>query len=111
MGNSCNREVALALVYNGRVEIEICSKPALKSALERRHPETTTDPRKSSFASSPHIAYLGGTGQPIARLSDADVQAQLPDVQVPHHILGLVALDLGAIGLLSDGLKTKSGRR
>lgn len=74
----------------------------------RRPPQIRANPPSPP---PPHIAYLGGTGQPITRLSDADVQAQLPDVQVPHHILGLVALDLGAIGLLSDGLKTKSGRR
>lgn len=54
--------------------------------------------------------YLSGTGQPISGLSDADVQAQLPDVQVTHHILRLVGLDLGAIGLLS-GLKGNERNR
>lgn len=53
----------------------------------------------------PH-SHLSGTGQPISGLSDANVQAQLADVQIAHHILGLVGLDLGAIGLLS-GLQGK----
>lgn len=44
--------------------------------------------------------YLGGTGQPIAGLTNANVQAQFADVQIAHHILGLVRLRL--LGLLSS---------
>lgn len=44
--------------------------------------------------------YLGGTGQPISGLTNANVQAQFADVQIAHHILGLVRLRL--LGLLSS---------
>lgn len=40
--------------------------------------------------------YLGCTGESIAGLSYADVEAQLPDMQVAHRILGRIPLGLRA---------------
>ena len=34
--------------------------------------------------------YLAGPGEPITALADTDVEAELPDLQVPHHVLGLI---------------------
>lgn len=44
--------------------------------------------------------HLGGTGQSVTGLTDANVQAQFADVQIAHHILGLVRLRL--LGLRSS---------
>ena len=38
--------------------------------------------------------HLAGTGQPITRLSNTDVEAELPDSQVPHGVLSLVLATL-----------------
>lgn len=42
--------------------------------------------------------HLSGTGQSITGLSDADIQAQLADMQIAHNILCLILLDLGLLG-------------
>ena len=40
------------------------------------------------------VAHLAGPGQPITRLANADVEAEFPDPQVPHGVLGLVLATL-----------------
>ena len=38
------------------------------------------------------VSYLASPGQSVSRFSDTDVETQLPDLQVSHHILGLILL-------------------
>lgn len=98
MGNSCNRAFNLALVYN-KNRNRVCSSPALKSA------------RNLCLLSIKHNGtHLGSTGQPITRLADANVQAQLPDVKIAHHILRLVTLDLLAIDSFLGGLQERDSQ-
>jgi len=46
------------------------------------------------------LQHLGGAGQPVTALTDANVQAELVDLQAPHGVLGLV---LRLHGLSSTG--------
>ena len=41
-----------------------------------------------------HVAtlYLAGPGQPVTRLSNANVEAQFADPEITHGILGLIGL-------------------
>jgi hypothetical protein len=34
-------------------------------------------------------SYLGGTGESVTALADADVEAEFSDLQVPHRVLEL----------------------
>lgn len=40
------------------------------------------------------LQHLGGTGQPVTALTNADVQAQLANTQLPHGVLLLLTLVL-----------------
>ena len=42
------------------------------------------------------LQHLAGAGQSVTGLSHADVQAQLPDLQLPHGVLGLVSAHSGS---------------
>ena len=50
--------------------------------------------RENRLLSCQLFEHLGGTGQPIARLSYADVQTQLQDAQLPHGVHALAVLCL-----------------
>merc|ERR1719471_2091667 len=49
--------------------------------------------------SSQRLQHLSGPGEPITRLADADVEAELPDPQVPHGVLGLILSSLNHLDL------------
>lgn len=40
------------------------------------------------------LQHLGGTGQSVTRLADADVQDELLDAELPHGVLGLLRLGI-----------------
>merc|ERR1719462_750532 len=49
--------------------------------------------------SSQRLQHLSGPGEPITRLADADVEAELPDPQVPHGVLRLILSSLNHLDL------------
>ena len=53
----------------------------------------------STFSVLFYLTYLSGPGEPITRLADADVEAELPDPQVPHGVLGLILSSLNHLDL------------
>ena len=54
---------------------------------------------KSKFSYLLYLTHLSSPGEPITRLADADVEAELPDPQVPHGVLGLILSSLNHLDL------------
>ena len=54
------------------------------------------------------LKHLGGTGEPVTRLADGDVEDELLDAELAHWVGGLVlaslSADILAIGLLGGVL-------
>ena len=51
--------------------------------------------------SSERLQHLASSGQSVSRFSNTDVETQLPDLQVPHHVLALVLVTTHLFDLLS----------
>merc|ERR1719188_2035978 len=47
------------------------------------------------------LQHLASSGQSVSRFSNTDVETQLPDLQVPHHVLALVLVTTHLFDLLS----------
>lgn len=49
------------------------------------------------------LEHLGGTGEPVTRLADRDVEDQLLDLELPHGVLSLLGRHLESNAALEAG--------